>query len=187
MHRPDLGAAGGGGRPILTASPCVSLRPVRTFTVFAQVSRLAWRSEAEPHWLDSPGASASIPFSSDQLAMLWRVVRVSGWSGPRTCTWSGREYPHPLALAGHPNPLTHWRCAEGPIGLRLQTLPAGPANYRLRPQHFRDLGDGCAHRRSFAAHTEPAVAERLSIGRAHSLFKQGQGLKLSAMFGKSSG
>src|SRR6266568_5145714 len=39
---------------ILTAGPCVSLREVRSVLLFAQVSRVAWRSEAEPHWYGSP-------------------------------------------------------------------------------------------------------------------------------------
>src|ERR1039457_5489912 len=48
-----LWRSGGGGRPILTAGPCVSRRPVRSFPLFTQVSHVAWRSEAEPPWYSS--------------------------------------------------------------------------------------------------------------------------------------
>src|SRR5690349_23677564 len=47
--------AGGDGRLILTAGPSVSLREARSVPLFMQVSHIAWRSEAEPHWYYSPG------------------------------------------------------------------------------------------------------------------------------------
>jgi hypothetical protein len=54
LRRPDLGAAGGGGRLDLTAGLCVSLRQTRPVSLFPQVSRRSRRSEAEPHWCYGP-------------------------------------------------------------------------------------------------------------------------------------
>jgi hypothetical protein len=44
-HRHGLGIPG----------PSVSLREVRSTLLFMQVSHVAWRSEAEPHWYYAPG------------------------------------------------------------------------------------------------------------------------------------
>ena len=96
LRRPDLGAAGGGGRLDLTAGPCVSLRQIRPVSLFPQVSRRSRRSEAKPHWYGSIQSLADHGIVARQACALAEpagsclvaasplepVGSVAGWLGP---------------------------------------------------------------------------------------------------------
>jgi hypothetical protein len=46
------------------------------------------------------GASGVLPVSPVQVAMLWRVLSVSGWSGPSTRSWSGSNASNSRRASG---------------------------------------------------------------------------------------